>query len=115
MGIGWRLDPSTFVLRWRDELAALLILRIRVHDPETYKKYTAQTPAIIESFGGRFLVRGGAVDAVEGPPEDRRVVVIEFESMDRLLEFYNSETYQKVLPLRLAASEGEAIRVEAAY
>ena len=96
-------------------MAALMIMRIRVSDPEAYKKYTAQTPAIIVSFGGRFLARGGATETLEGPDEDRRIVVVEFESMEKLKEFYNSETYQKVLPLRLGASESEGVAVEAAY
>ncbi|MBT5265471.1 MAG: DUF1330 domain-containing protein [Rhodospirillaceae bacterium] len=93
---------------------ALIIVQLDVHDMDTYKTYTAQTPGVVESFGGRFVVRGGRWETIEGDPPRSRVVVLEFPSFDRAKEFYNSPEYQKILPIRLGASTGSAYLVEAA-
>ena len=93
-------------------MTAYLIVRVKVTDPEAYKEYTAQTPGVIASFGGEFVVRGGDVESIEGPAEDRRIVVVKFESMDQLKTFYYSDAYQAILPIRMANSESEAIMVE---
>jgi len=63
-------------------MSAYLICMVRVDDVETYKKYTARTPALIEKYGGRFLVRGGAVTAFEGAPFNDRLVVLEFPAKE---------------------------------
>jgi uncharacterized protein (DUF1330 family) len=57
--------------------------------------------ATVEAFGGRFLVRGGDLLLVEGDAPNGRSVVLEFESPERAMEWYNSAGYQKILPLRL--------------
>ena len=86
-------------------MSAYLICMVRVDDPETYRRYTAETPSIIARYGGRFLVRGGAVDNVEGPPFKNRLVVLEFPSKDTVRRFYDSEDYQRVIKYRHASSE----------
>lgn len=91
-----------------------IIARVEVTDPDQYRKYTARTPEVIARYGGRFIVRGGAVKSLEGPEEARRVVVIEFPSFERALEFYRSPEYSEAKKLRLGAAEGEFIVVEGA-
>ena len=59
-----------------------LIAEIDVQNAEQYAKYTAQTPAAIAKHGGKFVVRGGACDGVEGQPPQGRGVVIEFASLE---------------------------------
>lgn len=90
---------------------ALLIARVRVDDPETFARYTARVPAILARHNARFLCRGGAVSTLEGAEEDRRIVVIEFESPESLRAFYDDPEYREILPLRLAATESEVIGV----
>jgi uncharacterized protein (DUF1330 family) len=92
-------------------MAAYIIARVKVTDPEQYKKYTALTPAAIAGFGGRFVVRGGAVKVLEGPPEDRRIVVIEFPDLEQAQAFYDSETYRHARSVRAGAAEAELILV----
>ena len=93
-------------------MAAYLIVQLTIHDPETYDRYRAQTPAVIERFGGRFVVRGGDPEVLEGEARPGRVVVVEFPSRERAQRFYESLEYQAILPLRLAASTGSAVLVD---
>lgn len=93
-------------------MSAYLIARVTVNDPEEYKKYTAVTPALVAAFGGKFIVRGGDKITLEGPEETQRVVIIEFESMERAQEFYNSPEYQEALKIRQSASTAQFIIVD---
>ena len=93
-------------------MSAYLICMVRVDDVDTYKKYTARTPALIEKHGGRFLVRGGAVEAIEGEPFHDRLVVLEFPSKEAVHEFYQSPEYQEVLKIRHASSNSRFLLAE---
>ena len=86
-------------------MPAYIIARVDVKDAEQYAKYRAATPAAVAAFGGKFVVRGGEMETLEGPEENRRVVVLEFESIEGAREFYNSELYQAAIALRKPASE----------
>jgi uncharacterized protein (DUF1330 family) len=90
---------------------AYLIARVTVTDPEAYKEYVARTPAAVAAAGGRFIVRGGDVTALEGPAEDRRVVVIEFPSRAALEKFWASDAYGAAKAYRRDAAIFEAIAV----
>lgn len=85
---------------------------VRVDDPERYKLYTAKTPALIEKHGGRFLVRGGPVEAIEGPEFGDRLVLVEFPSKDAAKTFYGSDEYQEIMGHRTASSESRFLLAE---
>ena len=89
-----------------------LIGEIEVHDPGEYARYTARTPEVIARHGGRFIVRGGAWDSLEGDAPRGRVVVIEFPSLDAARAFYASKEYAELIPVRRAASTGRFFLVE---
>ncbi len=93
-------------------MAAYLIARVQVTDWNRYREYTKATPAAIESFGGRFIVRGGETVTLEGPEETGRVVVIEFPSLERAKAFYDSKEYLQARKLRAGAATGQFIAVE---
>ncbi|MFP6740160.1 MAG: DUF1330 domain-containing protein [Alphaproteobacteria bacterium] len=95
-------------------MSAYFVCTVRVDDPETYKLYTAETPALIAKHGGRFLVRGGAVETLEGPVFSDRLVVLEFPSMVAAKAFYNSPEYQAVMVHRHASSDSTFMLVEGA-
>jgi len=90
---------------------AYLIARIRVTDPDAYRGYIARTPAAVAEQGGRFLVRAGEFATLEGPAEDRRIVVIEFPSRAALDAFWTGAAYAEAKRFRLGAAEFEAIAV----
>ena len=93
-------------------MSAYIIARVEVTDPAAYEGYRARTPGVIAQYGGRFVVRGGRVETLEGPAETRRLVVLEFADMAAARRFYDSPEYQAILPLRLATSRGDVIVVE---
>lgn len=93
-------------------MAAYLIARVQVNDPTRYKDYTQLTPAIIERYGGTFVVRGGAITMLEGPAEARRMVVIEFPSVAQAQAFFESPEYQTAAAIRREASEAQFLIVE---
>lgn len=93
-------------------MAAYLLAQVEVHDMQQYRQYTAQTPAIIEKYGGRFLTRGGEVVTLEGEGPTNRIVLIEFPSLQTVLDFYNSGEYQEVKQLRLPAATASFLALD---
>lgn len=93
-------------------MAAYVIVRVKVTDMEQYKKYIALTPATIAKFEGRFIVRGGESISLEGPEENRRIVILEFTSLKRAEQWYHSDDYQSAKKVRAGAAEAEFLAVE---
>ncbi|HYU96628.1 MAG TPA: DUF1330 domain-containing protein [Sphingomicrobium sp.] len=93
---------------------AYLVAQIRIHDPGGYEAYRSRTRAIVESFGGRFLVRGGALHRLEGEADCERLVIIEFPNLDAAQAFYRSGEYQEIVPHRTANSDGMLLIAEGA-
>ena len=75
-------------------MVAYLVALGRVHKPEVLPEHEQHTPAVVEEYGGRYLVRGGEMVTLDGEIEDRRAVVVEFPDMDRARAFYESPGYQ---------------------
>ena len=93
-------------------MSVYLVAMVKVNDVETYKKYTARTPGIAKKYGGKFLARAGAVEAVEGEPFNDRLVLVEFPSKEKLHEWYASEEYQEAVKYRHASSTGRILVIE---
>jgi uncharacterized protein (DUF1330 family) len=94
-------------------MAAYLIARVHVTDQETYDRYRARTPDVIAQYGGKFIVRGGKNEVVEGDnPELNRMVLVEFSRYEQAQTFYNSPEYQEILPWRKQASQSQVVIVE---
>jgi uncharacterized protein (DUF1330 family) len=93
-------------------MSAYVVGDITVTDPERYADYSAHTEATLEPFGGRFVVRGGASEVVEGEWAPGRLVVIEFPSMEAARAWYASDAYRAILPIRQEASIGGLVLVE---
>ena len=92
-------------------MAAYVIGEIDVTDPATYDDYRKQVLATVQKHGGRFLARGGKGEALEGAAA-KRVVVLEFPSYQRALEWYHSAEYAPLIKLRQQASQGRLLLVE---
>ena len=93
-------------------MPAYLIAHLEVTQPEEFEKYRAVVPAVIERYNGRYLVRGGDMEVLEGDWRIPRLVIIAFESMAEAKRFYDSADYQEILPLRLAAAKGTVVLAE---
>ena len=95
-------------------MTAYVIADVQVTDSAAYEPYRPLAAASIARFGGRFAVRGGAVELLEGAPLPERIVVIEFPDADTARRWYHCEEYQQALKIRQAASRGRLFLVEGA-
>ncbi len=95
-------------------MAAYLIVDLEVKNPAGYDEYRRQVPATLAKYGGRFIVRGGAAETLEGGWAPKRVVVVEFPDMAALKRWYHSADYKPLIELRQAHSAGDVIAVEGA-
>ena len=93
-------------------MAGYVIGFIDITNPEGYKAYAAAVPATIAAYDGEYLVRGGALTAMEGESPAPRIAVIRFPSIERAHEWYNSEEYRPVRQLRTDNSDGRLIIIE---
>jgi uncharacterized protein (DUF1330 family) len=93
-------------------MSAYVIVDIEVTDATEYEKYKALAPAAIASFGGRFLARGGRTETLEGDWSPNRIVVIEFESIERAKAWLASAEYAPALAIRRQNANCKMIVVE---
>jgi uncharacterized protein (DUF1330 family) len=86
-------------------MAAYVIVHGNITDPVKYDAYKQLSPAAVRKYGGRFLARGGTREDLEGRWEVDRVVIIEFDSMDRARTWYHSSEYQAARAIREGAAD----------
>jgi len=95
-------------------MPAYVILDIDVTDPDGFDGYRQRSGAIAEQYGGRYLVRGGDPQTVEGDWAPSRIVVLEFQSSEAARTWHESPEYQEILPIREGAADSRAIIVSGA-
>jgi uncharacterized protein (DUF1330 family) len=95
-------------------MAAYVIGEIEVTDQATYDDYRKQVGATVTKYGGRFIIRGGKLETLEGGWAPKRVVALEFPSMEQAQKWYRSSEYAPLIKLRQKASRGKLILVEGA-
>lgn len=94
-------------------MAAYMIAHVKkIHDPDAYAEYRKMVPASVEKFGGRFIVRGGAVEVAEGDWQPGRLVVIEFPDVETAKAWLSSDEYAPARKLRMDNSDADLIVVE---
>lgn len=93
-------------------MPAYLIVQITIHDHDTYERYKALAPPAIAAYGGRYLVRGGKTDVLEGSWNPPRFVVLEFPSMERARAWWSSPEYAAAKALRQACADTEMLLVD---
>ena len=95
-------------------MAAYVIVDVDIQDAAQYDEYRKRVPATIEKNGGKFLVRGGQFEQLEGAWQPTRLVLLEFPSMAQAKRWYDSEEYREAKAIRLRASKANLILVEGA-
>jgi len=93
-------------------MAAYVILDITVNDPAKYEDYKKLAPPAIEAYGGKYLVRGGSMEILEGDWQPNRVVILEFQSIEMAKNWINSPEYSDALALRHQTATSHAIVVD---
>jgi uncharacterized protein (DUF1330 family) len=89
-----------------------LIIEITVNDPEVYGEFVAQVPTVVEKYGGRYLARSAEISTMVGDWRPEWIVLIEFESIEQVQEFFASPEYQALVPIREQSATTRAIIVE---
>ncbi|HZP94534.1 MAG TPA: DUF1330 domain-containing protein [Burkholderiales bacterium] len=93
-------------------MPAYLISEVEVLDPKGYEEYRKLAGASLEKYGGKFIVRGGKTEVLEGDWNPKRLVVCQFESLARLREWYHSAEYRKAKDVREKTAKARIIAVE---
>ena len=93
-------------------MSAYLIYDAVVTDPQKYEHYKTLSPVAIAAYGGKFVVRGGKHEAVEGNWKPNRMVMVEFPSYERAQEFWNSPEYSAARKAREGAADAKAVIVQ---
>lgn len=93
-------------------MAAYFILTIEVTDLRRFAKYLKEVRPVLEKYKGKYIVRGGKFEVLEGEKDPAIVAVLEFPSMEAAREFYYSEDYKPLLDLRAASTHSEVVLVD---
>ena len=93
-------------------MAAYIIAEVTITDPPGFEAYRQMVPATVAKYGGKFVVRGGRMEMLEGNWEPKRLVVIEFESAERAKQWWASEDYHEAKALRQRTAQTNLIVIE---
>ena len=93
-------------------MPAYMIVEIEVTDPVGYEEYKKLASDSIRARGGKYIVRGGKTEVMEGDWQPKRLVVLEFESMERAKEWLNSEEYREARPIRHRTARTNMVLVD---
>ena len=93
-------------------MSGFVIANIDVKDSEAYKEYVGKVVPTVKKFGGEYLVRAGEYKVMEGEWKNPRTVIIKFPNYEKALEWYDSEEYKPVKPIRLNNSIGNMIIIK---
>jgi uncharacterized protein (DUF1330 family) len=93
-------------------MSAYIIVQVDVKDPVRYEDYKRLVPASLAKYGGRFVVRGGRTETLEGSWSPKRFVMVEFPDVQRAKAWWASAEYAEAKALRQATSHTEMIVVE---
>jgi uncharacterized protein (DUF1330 family) len=93
-------------------MSGFVIANIDVKDSEAYKEYVGKVVPTVKKFGGEYIVRAGEYKVMEGEWKNPRTVVIKFPNYAKALEWYDSEEYKPIKPIRLKNSVGNMIIIK---
>ena len=93
-------------------MPAYLVADLDIKDTAGFEEYRKLVPATIQKYGGRYLVRGGQLEKLEGEWQPKRLVILEFPSLEQAKRWYNSEEYRGPKALRFKTAKTNLILVE---
>ena len=104
------MPPSSQLLT--PTMSAYIIVEIDITEPVGYEEYKRQAAATVHKYGGKYIVRGGRTEVLEGDWQPKRIVILEFESLERAQEWLNCEEYREPRKLRHKTAKTNMILVE---
>lgn len=95
-------------------MPAYVIVDITIHDPVGYAEYKKLAPPAVAAYDGKYLARGGAVETLEGTWAPKRLVILEFPTVERAKQWLDSDEYRAARQLRHQTATTQMIVVEGA-
>lgn len=93
-------------------MGAFMFIQADIKDPGQFMEYAKRAPAMIEKFGGRYRCMRGEVEQLEGNPDNRKIVVSEWPSMEAAQTFWNSDEYEELKKVREGSADINVYLVE---
>jgi uncharacterized protein (DUF1330 family) len=93
-------------------MPAYIIVEIEITEPVGYEQYKEQAATTVHKHGGKYIVRGGKTEVLEGDRQPKRIVILQFDSMERAKEWLNCEEYREPRKLRHKTAKTNMILVE---
>ncbi len=93
-------------------MAVYIVSKVSVHDAEKMAAYVEAAPETVEKYGGRYIIRTGSIQQVEGERDCNRAVILEFPDREAALAWYNSDDYKPLRDDRWAASDASIVLLE---
>lgn len=93
-------------------MPAYIIAQLKITDPQGFEEYRKLVPGTIAQYGGKYIVRGGRIEVLEGQAAPERLVIIEFENAERAKQWWSCEEYREAKALRHRTAQTELIVVE---
>ena len=93
-------------------MPAYVIVEVTIHNHKEYEEYKKLTPGSIMAYGGKFVIRGAKTESLEGDWNPERIVVLEFPTIERAREWYNSKEYAPAKKIRHENATSKMILVE---
>jgi uncharacterized protein (DUF1330 family) len=93
-------------------VSAYVCVEIEIEDPDTYAEYIKVAPPSIAQYGGRYIVRGGEKETLEGDWMPKRFVILEFDSMEAAKAWWSSPEYAGPKALRQSCAKTQMLLVE---
>ena len=90
-------------------MPAFVVVQIDVKDSVAYEEYRRLATPTVPAYGGRYVVRGGASEILEGSWQPRRLVVLEFPTMERAKAWWNSPEYAPAKAIRQACADSDLV------
>jgi uncharacterized protein (DUF1330 family) len=93
-------------------MPAYVVVEIEVHDPAGYEDYKKLAPPTIAAYGGKYLARGGKTETLEGDWAPKRLVILEFSSLEQAKKWHDSPEYRAAREMRLRTTKSKMVAIE---
>ena len=93
-------------------MSAYLITDVEITDPALYRQFLEQMTPTIDSYGGRFIVRGGGIEVIGGDWAPKRIAILEFDNTERAKSWLGSPEFTALDEIRTNSSNINMILVE---
>lgn len=93
-------------------MPAYILVEVAIHDEELYESYKKLTPGTLAAYGGKFIVRGGEKESLEGDWMPQRIVILEFPDMEKAKAWWSSAEYTEAKSIRYKAANSHMLLLD---